>query len=62
MNPTNKCKKLHGTIRNVFNAGEIATIGKCVNYNAEILENLIERVEVLEKQMEDRKRQKDGDE
>lgn len=40
---------ISGKVRHFGNGSEVALIGRVVNYNAEVLEELIRRVETLEK-------------
>ena len=44
---------IEGYVPRIINGESIATIGRAVNYNADVLEDLIKRVEKLE--------QKEGD-
>ena len=46
----NKVARLKGFTHNIVNGHDLAVVGRAVNYNAEILEKLIERVEKLEKE------------
>ena len=46
--------KIQGEVKHVFNGYDIARIGSAVNYNAEVLLDLLKRVEKLEnRQRED---------
>lgn len=40
--------KIEGEVKHVFNGYDIARIGSVVNYNAEVLLDLLKRVEELE--------------
>lgn len=45
--------KLFGSFSWVVNGGDVYTVAKAVNYNADVLEELISKVEDLEKQIAD---------
>lgn len=51
MNSERKTAVISGTVPRIVNGLEIAVIGRTVNYNADILEELIKRVEMLEKKV-----------
>lgn len=45
--------KLFGSFSWIVNGGDVYTVAKAVNYNADVLEELISKVEDLEKQIAD---------
>lgn len=46
--------KIKGNVKRIFNGDDIALIGSAININAEVLNDLIKRVEELEnRQRED---------
>ena len=48
-----KTATIRGYVPRIVNGTEITVIGKAVNYNADLLEELIQRVERLEKKLGD---------
>lgn len=45
---------IEGYVPRIVNGESIATVARAVNYNAEVLENLIKRVEKLEQKVSER--------
>jgi len=45
--------KVHGIARYFLNSEDIAEMGKALNYNAEVLKELIEKVNELENKIEE---------
>lgn len=52
MKSERKTAIISGSVPRIVNGSEIAVIGRAVNYNADVLEELIKRVERLEKENE----------
>ena len=55
-----KITKISGSFSWVVNGDELCTVARAVNYNADVLEELLNKIEKLEKQIADMRGEQDG--